>query len=482
MASKRTSRPTFGRRWWEELGMASGAAAVHARPNPDEATERQILEWARAKMPQKEIASRTGLTTRTIRRVLQKRGFERTPAKERKLVLEMSKEGYSAREIGRQLNLPRRSVDRIIAASREKELVATVKERVTEREGPSPAALQLLKRRMAAQKVEFDWTVAVSKMLLLPAQDLPPKKRIERLQAELRKGLEKVKGVRLEGRDLGTELRKVAAYALEMMQETPEGYQRRYRRGGVRPMLAHADKVVSEKVELPAHAAAISEFVALATLPAVAPGTRRVGMDPETLEKIYAMTAAPAPTRDKRERAALREDQLLIEEQRRQFFAALSPEELQRYRERMEAGRLRHATAEEQRRIADLIRAGWTKAQLDYAAARSQVWQASQEKAKELRELARRAKGAERERLKAEAEVYARPPEGVIDTILRQLGVKKPPGLKRNPATPWGDDVFLRTNASLLLGLPFESRPRRSTTRAGGRKKKRRSLSHLLRY
>lgn len=266
--------------------------------NPDEKTTQAILDMNEEGLAMKEIARRTALTTRTIRRVLRKHEVEprgRLTDEQAARIRELSKVpgvtvGAMARDVGLDESTIRKFLKRAdIELGLSVTVAARLEEKIEEQEQEEEEEpiTRELRLEIAKDVVEFKWAIAASKMLLLPAQVLPHEERLRRLQSELSEGERAIRTaggkkrgamagkVIIDGRDMIGELRDVAAYVLKMIQgETPEEYQKRYKRGGVEAVLKHGKKVVASQ-PTPVEAQAVADFISLAAAHAAVPGAER---------------------------------------------------------------------------------------------------------------------------------------------------------------------------------------------------------------
>jgi hypothetical protein len=264
--------------------------------NPDAKTTQAILDMAAEGVAVKDIARRTSLTTRTISRVLRAHGVEsrrELPKEKHDRILELAKlPGVTLGAIARDVSVPERTIRKIlrregVELGLSASLAQRVEERIEERVEPTEPITRELRVEIAKDVVEFNWAIAASKMLLLPAQMLSQEDRLRRLQAELSKGEHAIRTaggkkrgamagkVIIDDRDMISELQDVAAYVLKMIYgASPEEYQKRYKRGGVEAMLKYGKKVVAGQ-PTPVEGQAVADFISLAAAQSVAPGTGR---------------------------------------------------------------------------------------------------------------------------------------------------------------------------------------------------------------
>lgn len=323
---KKAVRKKPARKWSPMLhqGLADAGHFLHAAAlqsgnlmgNPDPLTEEQIEQSYRsreedavdeqtAKAIRRDLAKRFKISEKTVRRVLQKRGVieaggrQEVSAKVRDEILELAAVPHAtAKSISTQTQVPERTLRRVLQRHGvELGLSVPIGERLAE-EAVKTELTTEEKVAIINADLEFDWAIASSKMLLLPAQDLPDRERYSRLRTELSKGLRKLEDPKfagrhrpIYGRHLAGELKEVAAFVLKaMMAAPPAEYQKRYREGGVESMLKFAEK--KAKVEGPIDAALIQDLVTLATLSTQVPGTAGSEGTPsvEKLAKQYEET------------------------------------------------------------------------------------------------------------------------------------------------------------------------------------------------
>jgi plasmid maintenance system antidote protein VapI len=250
--------------------------------NPAEDTKKAVLERVEEGESYKQIAKRFGVSERTVRRIVAESGRQKkqiTPEVEEE-IFELSKQPkITITKIAEILSLPRTTVRDVL---KRKPLTATVGARIREvaKQKPEVAkklAKELVRKQIEAKEreIDFAWSVAVSKMLLLPAQDLPQDDRIKRLYRALSEGMRAVGANKIGTRDARDELRNVAVYALKMIRGAPpEEYREHYDRGGVEAMLEHARKIVADQ-PAPIESRVVADFITAATLQAQVPGVKR---------------------------------------------------------------------------------------------------------------------------------------------------------------------------------------------------------------
>jgi hypothetical protein len=189
--------------------------------------------------------------------------------------------------------LKRHSVNLALTASVSRRIETAVEEQA----GAGQAITREFKLEVAKSEVEFYWAVAATKMLLMPAQDLPQDERLQRLQKLLSQGEKEIRSapgagrgeikgsVVIDGRNMITELRDVAAFVMRMILAAPPAeFSKRYKRGGPEAMLKYGEKVAA--TQPPIEAQAVSDFIALATIHAESPGASRKGL--QKLSEEYA--------------------------------------------------------------------------------------------------------------------------------------------------------------------------------------------------
>lgn len=323
-AKKRTQKrkrrePSYTWPWWH------AAAPIVALGNPNAATTAAIVQLYEAgkaeatdeklaKALRREIAKRFEISEKTVRRtliaekVIEPSVKEEIPKETVKEVLDLAEApGVTVKHISQKTGVSERRIRKLLDRHKKRlALAVPIAERIrsrAEERGEAPEALPAKSRLAIAQDiVEFDWSIAASKMLLLPAMEVADEhERYKRLQHELNVALPKLSGHIIYGRDMADELRNVAAYVLKMMMAAPPAeYLKRYRKGGVPAMLKYGEEKVADQG--PIDAQAVQDFITLATMQVDLPGTRRA-LTPAQLEAQYEGAVSRVGTGDERGRS-----------------------------------------------------------------------------------------------------------------------------------------------------------------------------------
>lgn len=445
---------------------------ARARHNPTKTELEQIEMLVRQGMSNKQVAQRLNMAVRTVQRAKDKlglKGFSQKkdpdPNQVRIAVLAEHALGYGPVAIAANVDFPiseKRVREIIVEHERKPTLKAKLGERVLDRvrqrmaekgiDPEDPLADLQLAQQVADDIALYNYAIASSKMLLLPAQDATQEQLLDSLKENLDDALRRpprgVGSAEIEGRRLADELKEVAAFSAQMiMGAKPSAYRAAYEEGGFRGMFDLAQRVVGQ-AETPIEAQAIQELlwsVRLAQTTATA-GRGRMPTVDELSEEYQA--AFKAAHRDAMLRARAEGDIELSRARRLRNLARRGKvdkvrEELEKEREAVASltGPVRRWSEQRLRNVVwEVLRSEALRGE-----AREALIEAVQEDPERLKRMSaererRRwlAYQAQRERAKRFiVERGEKPTQKYLDEVMEALGwpekPRKPKGARKNP-------------------------------------------------